>query len=59
MKNTVKVKCKCTGPAADFQDKQYGKDMRIANVTQKGEPQSRDVRCTVCGTTHKANLNKD
>ncbi len=56
MKNTVKVSCKCNGPAAEFQDKQYGKNVRIANVTLKGDNKVREVRCTVCGTTHKANV---
>lgn len=52
MKTTVKVQCPCTGPSADFQNKHYGKDTRIANVTIKGDKDYRDARCTVCGKVH-------
>lgn len=43
-------KCNCSGtPAADFQDKTYGKGMRVMNLDYK----KTSYRCTVCGTTHK------
>lgn len=34
-------KCTC---AHEFQDKTYGKGMRVFNPSEKGKP-----RCTVCG----------
>ena len=34
-------KCNCTNA---YQDTQYGKDMRVQNITMKGK-----VRCTICG----------
>lgn len=47
------VSCKCSdGPAAQFQDKTYGPQRRVACATQKGNDKTQDVRCTVCGTTH-------
>lgn len=54
MKTTVKINCACTdGAAAKFQDTKYGKGVRVANVTLKGDVKNRDVRCTVCGTVHR------
>ncbi len=42
-------KCNCSGtPAAEFQDKQYGKGMRVMNMDAK-----KGYSCTVCGTKHK------
>lgn len=42
-------KCSCSGtPAADFQDKTYGKGMRVMNEDQK-----KAYTCTVCGSKHK------
>ena len=42
-------KCTCSGtPAADFQDKTYGKGMRVMNENQK-----KGFKCVVCGTIHK------
>lgn len=42
-------KCNCSGtPAADFQDKTYGKGMRVMNEDQK-----KNTKCTVCGTVVK------
>jgi len=38
----MKTKCTC---ANEYQDKQYGKGIRIANTTGK----TNTVRCTVCG----------
>lgn len=38
----MKTKCKCKSP---YQDKEYGKNIRIANSTGK----LNIVRCTVCG----------
>jgi hypothetical protein len=42
--STVKVNCKCENA---YQDKAYGKGVRVANTTPKG-----DARCTVCGAVH-------
>lgn len=46
----VEIKrCTCSGtPAADFQDKRYGKGMRVMNEDQK-----KSYTCTVCGSKHK------
>lgn len=43
------VKCDCSGPAAEFQEKQIGKPgYRYANtMVQDGK-----ARCTVCGKEH-------
>lgn len=57
MKTTAKVTCRCKGgSAADFQDKQYGPGVRIANLTEKGDTKQsvRTYRCTVCGAEHQA-----
>ncbi len=40
MSNSMKKRCKCVHP---YQDKKYGKKIRIHNKTTKG------WRCTVCG----------
>jgi len=50
--NTAKVFCKCSHA---FQDKTYGKNVRIANYTQKKNALSTNqpVRCTVCNTMHE------
>jgi hypothetical protein len=43
-------KCSCSGsPAAEFQDKQYGKGMRVFNLDFK----KINGTCTVCGTKVK------
>ena len=42
---TIRVRCTCKNA---FQDKTYGKQKRIANITHSGEK----ARCTVCGTEH-------
>lgn len=50
------ILCKCTdGLAAKYQDKLYGEQRRVACATQKGDSTTQDVRCTVCGTTHRIN----
>ena len=51
MKNgTAKVQCLCEH---DFQDKAYGKNVRIANSTAKTPDTNRtEVRCTVCKKLH-------
>lgn len=48
MATTVK-QCNCTGPAAEYQNKVYGKGMRLHNekLGNKG------AKCTVCGTIKK------
>jgi adenine C2-methylase RlmN of 23S rRNA A2503 and tRNA A37 len=51
MSGTVKVKCKCENA---FQDKTYGKGVRVANRTAKGE-----ARCTVCGQLHGVNSTEE
>lgn len=46
------VPCKCVN---EFQDKKYGKGVRVANRTEKGPvPNGRKkVRCTVCSAEHE------
>ena len=46
---TRRVHCKCDSAQ---QDKMYGKGVRIANRTAKG-----DARCTVCGALHSGKFN--
>ena len=41
---TKKCKCDCTN---EYQDKKYGKDIRVCNKTVKDK-----YRCTVCGKEH-------
>lgn len=53
--STARVQCSCTGPAAQFQDQRYGKNIRIANLvtkSKKGGSSSVDVKCTVCNKEH-------
>lgn len=50
---TYKIKCNCKH---DFQDQRYGKQIRIANPTQKATTDKNlVVRCTVCSTLHTVN----
>jgi hypothetical protein len=54
MKNgTAKISCKC---ANEFQDKHYGKGVRVANATSKQIQDKAVVRCTVCCSEHTVNL---
>lgn len=56
MKNGVaRVLCSCEN---EFQDKRYGKGVRIANTTAKQDGTSTEVRCTVCGKLHRVSLDK-
>lgn len=49
-KTTAKVNCSCEHIQ---QDKMYGKNVRIANITQKRPAAgSVEVRCTVCSKKH-------
>jgi hypothetical protein len=51
MKNgTALVQCTC---AHEFQDKTYGKQVRVANATSKQDKDYIDVRCTVCSRIHR------
>jgi ribosomal protein S14 len=44
------VNCSCVH---EFQDKRYGKGVRIANPINKAIKEGRDAhRCTVCGREH-------
>ena len=46
----AQVLCQCSN---EFQDRRYGKQSRLATVTQKAKPPERViVRCTVCGKEH-------
>ncbi len=39
-----------TGPAADHQNKLYGKNMRVHNRTMQAKPAStQKLRCSICG----------
>jgi len=48
MSNTIIKKCTCKN---DYQDKKYGKGMRVMNRTEKKPP---EARCTSCGNSVKA-----
>ncbi len=45
MAGTTVKQCDCKGPGAEFQDKTYGKNMRLCNVSEDGKRS----KCTVCG----------
>lgn len=48
---SFKVLCNCKH---EFQDKEHGNRVRVANPTSKKYPDGTiDVRCTVCNTIHK------
>jgi hypothetical protein len=49
---TAKVNCVCKH---EYQDKEHGAGVRIANATQKATDKTVDVRCTVCGKIHTVN----
>jgi hypothetical protein len=51
MSASYKVSCTCKN---DFQDKEYGKHIRIATPRPKknANDTTREVRCTVCATIH-------
>lgn len=43
------IKCSCE---SDFQDKVYGKNMRVMNLLPAGKNTTKSTfRCTVCGST--------
>lgn len=53
---TAKVQCSCEH---QFQDQQYGKNVRIANTTSKQPSQDKiEVRCTVCSRLHTVPVTK-
>lgn len=52
MSATARVSCKCSN---EFQDKQYGKGIRVANATLKKNEIQTEVRCTVCKAIHSVN----
>lgn len=39
------LRCTCVNP---YQDKRYGKGLRVVNPTTKGNSNSVTYRCTVC-----------
>ena len=52
MSGCVVKKCGCrSNPEgiSDYQDKKYGKDMRVMNLDQK----KAEATCTICGKVHK------
>lgn len=60
-KTLAKVLCSCKGQSAEFQDRTYGKDVRIANFVTKSEKSGLtkvDVRCTCCGKLHSIEKSK-
>jgi len=44
------IKCTCTH---NFQDKKYGKGMRVCNVLAKTLGKTPEYRCTVCEKIHQ------
>jgi len=56
MKNgTARVLCTCEH---EFQDKKYGKNVRVANATSRQDSTFVEVRCTVCSKVHRVNPSK-
>lgn len=51
MPGTRIVKCNCTH---EFQDKQYGPQQRLANVSESGNT----AKCTSCGNKHGSSNKK-
>lgn len=53
-KTVARVSCSCNH---EFQDKAYGRNVRVTNLTQKGTGSSDKavVRCTVCSREHTIN----
>lgn len=51
MAENLFVNCNCNN---EFQDKQYGKSVRVATPVNKSRKAGKlsEVRCTVCGKTH-------
>ena len=45
---TIVKKCNCQ---SEFQDKTYGKEMRLMNVRDP-QKHKNEATCTVCGTKH-------
>ncbi len=50
MSQTTRVLCACQH---EYQDKLYGKGVRVANATIKRNEKQADVRCTVCSKVHQ------
>jgi len=47
---TLEIKCTCKGtPAADYQDRIYGSQIRVFNIAYG----NKEATCTVCGSKHK------
>ena len=55
MAATARILCKCSH---EYQDKLYGKQVRLANATAKGDQQNVEVRCTVCKQTQRVPIAK-
>lgn len=51
METTKIVPCKC---ASEFQDNEYGKGLRLHNISQKGKNIKLGI-CTVCGDSRRRN----
>lgn len=49
---SIRSFCKCIH---EYQDKLYGKNIRVMNATEKGSQDKIEVRCTVCKTVHTVN----
>lgn len=50
MAETKEIKCTCTH---EYQDKTYGKGIRVANVKRGNEKSKGGAYCTVCGREEK------
>ena len=49
------IKCTCSaGQSAEYQDRVYGKQMRVHSMLKKGEKSRQQYRCCVCGTVREA-----
>lgn len=43
------IRCDCTN---EYQDKRYGNQLRVMNLTEKGPVSIKTYRCTVCEALH-------
>lgn len=51
MAGTTTIPCNCDH---EFQDKQYGRKVRLANISENGLTK----KCTVCGNKHSKTTRK-
>ena len=55
IQGVARVQCKCPH---EYQDKQYGTHVRVANTTAKQDKDFVEVRCSVCKAIHRVHPSK-